>query len=503
MGTGVSYRAAYYDPVVRVTVTPDLNRDTEITYAPDITSVEQPDQTITLEKLECLLANDSGRTLMPNGLLFEQGGNTIIDRDGLLIKNPSLTTGAGTTVGSVDYASGKAELTDWVADQSKVDILAMLLARGQVYVKSVYFKTTLSPMTTASTEVRGVTLSGKKISSKADSSGNFSNADMQGTIREDLGLVEMVFTEPVLATSIKYNGVALKYIPLNKDVIGIDTTRLPIDGRVPIFRNGDLDILHHTDTKEIANPVANQEIDLGRERLSMANLKDANGVQVNLGMWSVDLDAGKLTLNNTFTLTGYDAPLKCSHTIEEGKLIEDVDVSGRIKHTSPYTRDFPEGSYLSSCIVINDVQARVPYIFDQKTWNNEWYNTVQGDEVDAQFDSVNYPIRLTNRATIEEDWALEFVSSTSIKVIGRNVGVLGVFSINENVAPINPNFNAPYFVIEAGAFKTGWAAGNVIRFRTLAAAFPFQLVRCIDQGSQSKDNDAIGVCVRANVGANK
>jgi hypothetical protein len=78
-------------------------------------------------------------------------------------------------------------------------------------------------------------------------------------LRLNLGISELEYTEASLifidapnwiaADSIRYNAVAYTYIPLDKDILGLSATRLPIDGRVPIFRVGDIGVVAASKTQ--------------------------------------------------------------------------------------------------------------------------------------------------------------------------------------------------------------------------------------------------------------
>lgn len=59
----------------------------------------------------------------------------------------------------------------------------------------------------------------------------------------------MTVPEFFYASDIAYNAVALTYLPLSSDLLGLDPVRLPADGRVPCFRSGDMVVV--TDHLEV------------------------------------------------------------------------------------------------------------------------------------------------------------------------------------------------------------------------------------------------------------
>ena len=58
-------------------------------------------------------------------------------------------------------------------------------------------------------------------------------------------------------STINYSAVAFSYLPLNADILGIDPVRLPSDGRVPIYRAGDVVVILHLQTNAPATPTLN------------------------------------------------------------------------------------------------------------------------------------------------------------------------------------------------------------------------------------------------------
>ena len=79
------------------------------------------------------------------------------------------------------------------------------------------------------------------------------------------------------------------------------------------------------------------------------------------------------------------------------------------------------------------------------------------------------------------------------------MGVVGTGSINTSTAPINPATNVPYFTLDALGWGTGWAAGNVLRLNTVGAMFPVWVVRTVQQGAESVQDDSFTLLVRGDV----
>ena len=117
----------------------------------------------------------------------------------------------------------------------------------------------------------------------------------------------------------------------------------------------------------------------------------------------------------------------------------------------------------------------------------------------ANYNQTIAPFVVTNRGAITERWALRFVSSTQVDVIGENVGNLGRFPINAEIAPINPTANAPYFSVKAAGWGAGWNAGNTLFIRTIGAIAPFNIVRTVQKGAATVQDDRFCIVARANV----
>ena len=99
----------------------------------------------------------------------------------------------------------------------------------------------------------------------------------------------------IAADSVRFNAVAYTYIPLDADILGLSATRLPPDGRVPIFRVGDLGIISATKLQELPSHVAGQTYNLNDQRISWCELEDSAGTKVPCDMYTVVIPAFELS----------------------------------------------------------------------------------------------------------------------------------------------------------------------------------------------------------------
>jgi hypothetical protein len=126
---------------------------------------------------------------------------------------------------------------------------------------------------------------------------------------------------------------------------------------------------------------------------------------------------------------------------------------------------------------------------------------MSGSAAPATFNDAVYPIAVSNKGAATERWAIVFVSNTAYNIVGENVGVIGTGNTATNSAPLNPATGEPYFTLPSAGWGLGWSVGNVLRFNTVAAAFPVWVVRTILQGPETVPNDTFTLLVRGDVDA--
>ncbi len=465
--------------------------------------------------------------IVPGSICFTLGGKTYFDRLGSLYYDLNPVTGAATLAGSINYATGAANITAWVpAAANAVALRSLLTTLDGSPVDEVTFRVPASPVRPSSLQLLATRLNGGTINVSANNNGDITGTDVLGSIDYETGVVRVRFGAwvaaagnegqswydpdavvtiegvakifkpvPVFADTIKYNAVAYSYLPLDADIIGLDPVRLPQDGRVPIFRAGDFAVIGHTATVGPFTATSGQVVDCGRQRLSRVRVIDGNGEVVTTD-YTADLEAGTVTFG---VVTGLVQPVTVEHRIEDMAQVSDVQISGRLAFTRQITHDYPVGSHVSSALVSGDLRAYVSNLFDQASWNGSFLNAIQGAAATATYNDVLAPIVVTNAGAITERWAIHFTNATSFNVIGEHVGVIATGSTGSDMAPINPATGKPYFTLAAVGWGSGWATGNVLRFNTTGALFPVWVVRTIQQGPETVTNDAFTLLVRGDV----
>lgn len=456
--------------------------------------------------------------ILPGSLILAWAGRTYVDRDGVLYADPSSATNAGTAVGTVDYAGGTATLSAYPGGQAAaIDVQACLTARAGFAVTGVTFRTPGAPLRPSSLQLTVVRAdTAQAVVATADANGLFEGPLIWGSVDIATGIVRLRFTAdpddasgnseiPVVPVLMRYNGVLYTSLPLNADLIGLDPVRLPADGRVPIYREGEVVVIHHTATTVIGTPTAAQVIGLARDHQSDIVVKDANGAELNPVMYTVDLKQGRVTFADPLLLETagglpLQTPLAIHDRVEHMAVVTDVQITGQLGLSAPVPWDLPAGETLvSSALAWGDLQARIWRWYSQKTWNSgapNWSDSPTGEGTTAQFDDLNYPPVITNAGAIDGKWALVFTSPTAFQVVERDLGIIATGNTGADCAPINPANGAPYFTIPAAGWGTGWAAGNAIRFNSDSCLGPMWMVRTVLSGQGTVEDDQFKIQIR-------
>lgn len=486
-------------------------------------------ETITLSQLELDLTDRYAERIVPGSIRFALGSKVYVDRLGNLVTDINANTGAGTQAGTIDYASGRALLTVWQPGSANaVSMLSLLTELGGQPVDEVTFRVPAAPVRPSSLQIRATPLTGGQISATANADGTITTGGMIGNVDYQTGVVRVRFgrfvtaqgnenqvwysadavndgqifkPQPVLADTIRFNAVAYTYLPLSADVLGLDPVRLPLDGQVPIYRPGDVAVVHHTASTPFPNNItAGYALDVGRVRLSSLRMLDAEGKLVPADRYTIDLDAGIVTLRTPLNIAGFIEPLRAEHRVEDMGLISDTQINGVLTLTRPLTHDYPaQESRVSSALIIGDLQSRAHTLFAQQTWTGEWKDSRLGANTIAQYNETVYPLGVSNRGAIEERWSLIFTNTNEFRVIGESVGQIAIGNTAADIAPTNPETHAPYFTLKAGGWGSGWAAGNVLRFNTAAANFPVWVARTVLQGPATQTNDSFQIQIRGDI----
>lgn len=503
----------------------------------DTSGLNSSSKIVTGDKLRLDLSSGFDEQILTGSARFKVGADTFLDRTGTLYRNVDPSNNSGIASGVIQYGTGKVEIDSWTpnADNS-ITLESLTTTTDLPPLNQVSFRTPIIPIRPQSLTVVVASLEYGQLTLTTDENGVIETSRAHGSINHDTGFVNIYFYtkteittsnrasieandwyDPLLeydeagkiyinvpvwidASSVRYNAIAYTYIPLDSEILGLSATRLPLNGRVPIFRVGDIGIISATKFYELPDHIAGQAYSLADQRISWLELEDSAGTKVPYDMYVVDYDYGKFTLNGDFALGALVAPLKAKYRYQDMGLIRDVQINGQITFTKPVTHNYSfEDSIVGSALVIGDMQARYTRKFVQQTWSNVWADEATGGAISANYNDALYPIEVTNKGAIQERWALVFTTNTDFRCVGEYSGQIGTGNVNADFAPINPVTGVPYFTVKKEGWGSGWAPGNALRKNTIAATFPVWVIRTVKQSEPTVLSDQFQIMLRGDI----
>lgn len=445
-----------------------------------------------------------GGAIVAGSLRFRLGSYTYIDRAGKLYRSVDRANGSGFEAGTINYQTGQAKITNWASGSPAFTLESGLINPGTPGVSVVLGRTASVPLKSQSFYISATALDGTQLSAVSNADGTLTGTQIAGTIDTETGIYRLAFGQLIGGewqstlvdpSTLRYNAVAYSYLPLDANIIGLDPVRLPQDGRVPIFRAGSFAVLGHTGKIGPVTVSNGQTVNCARVRLSRVRVIGNDGNVINTG-YSADLEAGTVAFSD---VSGYAQPVTIEHRIEDMVQVSDVQINGQLTFTRQISHDYPTGSIMSSALIIGDMKARVPVLFDQSTWSGAWSDSVSGSVATATYNDVLSPIEVTNEGATNERWVIQFTNTTSFNVIGEHVGVIATGNTATDLSPTNPATGKPYFTLRAAGWGSGWSAGNALRFNTVGALYPVWVIRTIQQGAETIIDDAFTLLIRGDV----
>ena len=480
--------------------------------------------TLASGPIEIDLLPTYAEVITPSSVNFNWAGKNYFDREGRLYTNLNPSTGAATTVGDVDYQSGRATLNSWIWVNASPTVLKSLLTSltGNP-VDQVTFRTPSAPLRPDSLNVWATAVDGTRISAIANVQGNLKAANIEGVVDVEYGVASVQFgayvtaagkeSEPwysaeavtsdgkiwqpkqVFAETITYNATSYSYLPIDSNVVKIDTVRLPQDGRIPIFRRGDTIIIGNRVTTDIGSAhTGGQTVTLPRTDVTRIAVVDADDKNVDATLWDYDLAAGAITWKTPLDLSMYKMPLKVMHAQEERNRIIQADIDGTLTLLFAMRRSYPiVDTYVSSVLIGGDLQVRVSIPFTQRSWNNVWRDEPVGDQLLNKLNLKDYPMILTDDGAIKERWMFKMRGTNQFELYGETLGFVMRGDTLTDIKPINPATGKPYFTLPKEAFgnQAPWADQDIIRLNTWGTLLPI-LVLCAVQPNPNPPTGADG-----------
>lgn len=504
----------------------------------DTSSVNSSTQNIIAEKVKFDLSSGYDEQILNGSVRFKIGNDTFLDRTGTLYRNVDPATNSGIASGVIYYGNGVVELDTWTPNIDNTIVLQSLTTTTDLPpVNKLSFRTPIIPIRPQSLTVVISSLDFGQLTLTADENGVIETSRAHGKINYDTGFVEIYFytkTEITVAnrpeieakpwydslleyeeaskkflnvpvwvdaSSARYNAVAYTYIPLDAEILGLSATRLPLDGRVPIFRIGGICVVSASKDYAMPDHVAGKTYQLPDIRISWCELIDSKGIKVPFDQYVVDYDYGKFTLSGDFAVNALTPPFTAQYRYQDMGLLRDVQINGQLTFTKQLTHNYDaENTIVGSALVIDEMQARYTQKFVQQNWNSIWSDQASGGAISANYNDAIYPIVVTNNGAIQERWAIVFTDISAFKCIGEYTGELSLRgTTNADYVPINPVTNTPYFSIKKEGWGAGWVNGNVLRFNTNAATFPVWVIRTVKQSEPTELTDQFQVMLRGDI----
>lgn len=473
------------------------------------------------------------QNIIERSVVFKLGEDIYYDRGGKLYYRHNPKSNIGILAGSIHYADGIATISAWEpGDPADAELCSLLTTTDKNPVDEVVFRVPAAPVQPRSLQIRGSTLQGQTFNVTADADGKLQDASVFGTIDYATGVVRVRFGQwlnaaghenelwfdanavidgrifksvPVYADSLSYNAVSVSYLPVDGSVIGIDASRLPADGQVPIYRVGDMAVIAARYQQDLGTAfTAGQTIQLNVTDLDGLCLVDKNKTHVLAEHYTYDLSAGTITFATPLDLSAYTLPLTVYYAQEEEKAITHVDINGQLTLASPLRRSYDKAnSYVSSAMIGGDMQVRVSRPFAQQTWTNQWEDTPIGAPVLERLNVKDYPIELFDDTTVTDRWAIVFQTGTQFRLYSERLGLVAEQDILTDLAPLNPANNRPYFRLRKQAFgatdNVSWPVGRVIRFNTFGAVIMPWIIRAVQRGDNAQTSaDGFTMSLRGN-----
>jgi len=464
--------------------------------------------------------------ILPGSVWFTWGGKTYIDRQGKVFRDMDPATGSATQAGTINYQTGEVVLSNYgTSTGGAVSLVSLVTSYGIMPTSYAVFRTPGAPLRPSSFYLQAVrTDSGETITATSNSSGTITGTYIGGTVNNDMGWAEVRFGSFVAAagnenepwysadnvvgstvwkpifvdpSTIKFNCVVQSTLPLDADLLGIDPVRLPLTGRVPIFRDGNVVVIHDDRTVNLPGGfTSGSNYTVADAPLAQATLVDATGEAVAISGYTIDMDTGVVTATEAYDVSGLTAPISVAYTVEDMLLVSSVELTGQLSLVSPLSRDYPSGAKVSSALLFGDLQGANPIFFSQATWTGAWSDTQSGSGTTAQYNRALYPLQFDNAGTYSDRWALIFTSTTGGRIVGEISGQIGTFTTDTDTAPINPISGRPYFTLRKEGWGAGWGVNNVLRFNTIGASAPMWIARTILPGAQAVIEDGFRVQLR-------
>lgn len=226
-----------------------------------------------------------------DGLHFDTSSGDLVDKTHYIIDNGTGTlyhsinhdTGIGTVCGNINYEERAITITDDAFFPKQLYIKEAVGTLNIDPVSYIVFRTPAAPLLPGVLQIRATMGDGSSLVGTAGTDGKITGPGVNGEVDFITGICKVTFGDwindewrtlapdqqpfwyagspiqgnqvwrpySVKASTILINCVATYFLSLDSKLLGLDPVRLPIDGKVPIFRDGYIVLIHSSSDSKL------------------------------------------------------------------------------------------------------------------------------------------------------------------------------------------------------------------------------------------------------------
>lgn len=418
-------------------------------------------------------------------VVTDNGLGVFIDATDNVLATLDYNTGTITPSNAVDYTSTVSEDLGCVVFMSSsenqtyptlINFIIHTSGTQRLQVDTVYLKFTLHD--------------DSQFSVTANSAGMLSHANLLNGSVSTFGQVNISMKAGLKVKRIDYDFESSENEVAQADWYGFDVSLLNRSGAVPIFHKNTIISIAHSQQYVESTLTSDQVVSVLVEA-NYVDIMDNTGASlysVTHDNYTYNKATGEITIKAA--ISEFTAPFIITAIQSERALIAKLE-GNKLTTLTPLSRTYPAGSKVSSVYVVGDLASLAKNERTTSAWENDFDENSDGsgEPASGNINTVQYPIELTNIGAINQKWALVFTGSSTFKVIGETVGVIGSGDTLADLQPLNHLVGAPYFIIRQAAFGEGLNPGEAFLFETVAASKPIMLSRSVSPGHSNITND--------------
>ena len=274
------------------------------------------------------------------------------------------------------------------------------------------------------------------------------------------------------------------YSPIEKSLVNIDSTKLQVDGKVPVYKAGDVCVLYQARYFPISSVGSGVKVSSGVSNVTELKIVDAKGLYMSETMYAENVAKGEITFNSNVSTGGLNMPLRLE-VIESEINIVSSSQPNRLVLQNPVKREYKQeyNAVVGSALLLGEIKAGVTNSFSMTPWAN-YFEDSTTSVVSARYDFANFPLEVVNANSITERYSFVFTNSTNFNVIAEGGGVVASGSTGVDFELKNPVTQKVIFKLLKGGWGTGWQAGNALRVNIKGGCQGIWLIRSVQRAEQ-------------------